>query len=121
MGHRNLSVTLGAILATIVVGLPTTASAATRPCSIRNDQEGLPGITQLRATRTTCRTARGVGAALRRAARLGELERRPIVDGRRFACTFKRRNSSEGAYFATVCQNRLATVSMRYYATGLAE
>jgi len=104
-----------------LLGVAPVAGAATQRCSISNNQEGTPGIDNLRATRTTCTTARGVGAALRKAARLGELERRPVVGGRRFACTFRRRPSANGDYLQTVCQNASRTVTMRYYATGLVD
>ena len=98
-----------------------TAAAASKSCSVNNNQEGEPGISKLRAIRTTCKRARQVAAALRKAARMGELERRPVAGGKRFKCKHPRRNGANGEYFATSCVSGTRKVNMQYYATGLVD
>lgn len=117
MRSTRLVVMAVAACATLVAALPATATA--RACSVNNNQEGVPGVDKLRATGTTCATARGVVAKLHARARLGELERRPVVKGRRFSCSFTRKSGANGEYLATVCRRKSATVSLQYYATGL--
>lgn len=95
---------------------PSARAAATQSCSVSNQQEGTVGVTRLRATRTSCSTARSVVAALRLAGRRGRIDRSPRAAGRTFSCSFRRRGDMTSGYYATTCRSGTRTVSLRFYA-----
>ncbi|MEA2383012.1 MAG: hypothetical protein QOH72_2983 [Solirubrobacteraceae bacterium] len=108
-------------LATCVCAVAAAPAGASHSCTYMNPATAGLAVQFLRATGTTCATARAVARGIQGSVTARNvLPRRVAADGRRYDCTYRHRAGEPSPSTLVRCDRSTRTVTMRLVRTAMA-